>query len=79
MTDAARTESIAQAATIVPTAMYSIQEAAKGLGISRATLWRLIGDGRIPVVWVTPGKSGTRRITGQALLDYIQAVTRRVA
>jgi len=76
MSNAARPKRIADTAAVVPTALYPVPDAAGFLGVGVSTMWGMVAKGLIPVVYITPGKSGTRRILGQALLDYIEGATR---
>ena len=49
--------------------LLSIQQAADALGVSRTTVWRLLRDGRIPVVELHPG---SRRVPSAALTAFAQ-------
>ena len=49
--------------------LLSIQQAADALGVSRTTVWRLLRDGRIPVVELHPG---SRRVPSQAVTEFAQ-------
>lgn len=54
----------------MPPLALSIPEAAKHLGIGRTTLYRLIGDGVIPVV-----KIGRRTIVPVASLEALASLS----
>ena len=47
--------------------LLSIAQAARALNVSRTTVWRLLRDGRIPVVELRPG---SRRVPSQAVTEF---------
>ena len=49
--------------------LLSIAQAARALNVSRTTVWRLLRDGRIPVVELRPG---SRRVPSQAVTEFAQ-------
>lgn len=49
--------------------LLTIAQAARALNVSRTTVWRLLRDGRIPVVELRPG---SRRIPSAALTALAQ-------
>lgn len=49
--------------------LLSIAQAARALNVSRTTVWRLLRDGRIPVVELRPG---SRRIPSAAISALVQ-------
>lgn len=51
--------------------LYSVTEAAGLMGLSRATVYRLVSEQAIPVTIVR----GTRKITEKSIREYIAANT----
>ena len=49
--------------------LLSIAQAARALNVSRTTVWRLLRDGRLPVVELRPG---SRRVPSQAVTTFAQ-------
>ena len=49
--------------------LYNIQQAARVLNLSRATIWRLLRDGRLPCVELRPG---SRRIPSAAVTEFVK-------
>ncbi len=49
--------------------LLSIQQAARALNLSRTTVWRLLRDGRLPVVELRPG---SRRIPSAAVTAFVK-------
>lgn len=47
--------------------LLSIAQAARALGLSRTTVWRLLRDGRLPFVELRPG---SRRIPSAAVTEF---------
>ena len=47
--------------------LLSIAQAARALGVSRTTVWRLLRDGRLPFIELRPG---SRRVPSQAVTEF---------
>ncbi len=62
------------------TALLTINEAAEQLRVSRATVYRLINDGRLATVDIARIAGQTRtRVPRQAIADYIASCATRKA
>lgn len=50
--------------------LMSVKEAAKWLGVHRATIWRMMDKGELPFIYA-PGRGAlARRIPRKALVDW---------
>lgn len=52
---------------------YTVEEAAETLGLSRSGLYKLIAAGEIATVKFGAGKSASRRITPDAIREFLAA------
>jgi excisionase family DNA binding protein len=70
----AKREMLAVAGRTASTAALTVEEAADYLRISRAGMWRLLRDGRIPRARIG-GRTLVRRVDAEAFLERCVEVT----
>ena len=54
---------------VVSTKLLTFAAAAKQLGVSRQTLWRMVKEDKIKVIEI---RKGSRRVPASALIDFVK-------
>jgi len=65
-------ERLPSSTTVTDTRLLTFTDAAKALGLSRQTIWRMTNEGRIATIEI---RSGRRRVPAAALTELVQKAT----